>query len=81
MYYIYILISQKDHEKYYVGITADLKRRLFEHNDLNYVSYSKRYAPWEMRTYIAFEDKRKAELFEVYLKSHSGKAFLKKRLF
>ena len=80
MYYVYILISQKNQEKYYVGITTDVNRRLSEHNDSKYVSYSNRNAPWKVRTYIAFEERRSAEQFEIYLKSHSGKAFLTKRL-
>ncbi len=36
--------------------------------------------PWELANYIAFKDKGAAYEFEKYLKSHSGRAFLKKRL-
>jgi len=80
MHYIYILVSQRNQLKYYVGITSDINQRLSEHNDSNYVSYSKRHAPWKLKTYIVFENKETAKLFEIYLKSHSGRAFLKKRL-
>jgi hypothetical protein len=31
-------------------------------------------------TYVAFADKQKAQAFELYLKSGSGHAFAKKRL-
>ncbi len=31
MYYVYILQSQKD-EKYYIGVTSNIKKRIKEHN-------------------------------------------------
>jgi len=80
MHFVYILKSQINQRKYYVGITSDINRRLSEHNDSNYVSYSKRYASWKLKTYVVFENKKTAIQFEIYLKSHSGRAFLKKRL-
>ncbi|KKR91135.1 MAG: hypothetical protein UU42_C0021G0002 [Candidatus Woesebacteria bacterium GW2011_GWA1_41_13b] len=36
--------------------------------------------PWKLVWYCAFENKGKAEDFELYLKSGSGKAFVYKRL-
>ena len=32
MHYVYVLLSQKD-DKFYIGFTSDLERRLKEHND------------------------------------------------
>jgi predicted GIY-YIG superfamily endonuclease len=79
MFYVYILISQTDKNRYYIGITKDLKRRLKEHNQAK-AGYSKRYAPWEIGTYIFIGDEELAYKFEKYLKSGSGHAFLKKHL-
>jgi putative endonuclease len=39
-----------------------------------------RNAPWRLVTYVAFSDEQKAESFERYLKSGSGHAFVRKRL-
>jgi predicted GIY-YIG superfamily endonuclease len=78
MYIVYILISQKDYYKYYIGITTDLNKRLDKHNS-NQSGYSKKYAPWEIETYVTFKNRFLAEKFEKYLKSGSGHAFLKKR--
>ena len=78
-YFVYILKSQKDPERYYIGVTQNLKQRLKEHN-AGIVGYSKRYIPWELETYIAFKSQKLAGLFEKYLKSGSGYAFLRKRL-
>ncbi len=60
-------------------MTGDLQRRLREHN-IQKVGYSKRYAPWDLETYITFKNKELAEKFEKYLKVGSGEAFLRKRL-
>ncbi len=59
MYYVYILKSLKDSNRYYIGLTMDIKKRLFEHN-LDESSYSKRYSPWKIETYIAFQNQELA---------------------
>ena len=38
-----------------------------------------KYKPWVLHVYFAFHEKDKALEFETYLKSHSGRAFAKKR--
>jgi putative endonuclease len=79
MRYVYILRSQSDQEHYYTGITDDLKARLAKHNAKE-VRHTSKFAPWELKTYLAFSDDRQAVQFERYLKSASGRAFAKKRL-
>ncbi len=78
-YIVYVLQSVEHPDKYYVGFTTDLKRRLRDHNTESQI-YSKRYAPWRVATYTVFTDRETAAAFETYLKSHSGRAFLHKRL-
>jgi len=79
MYYIYMLRSESNPEKTYIGFTKDLKTRLSAHN-LGQSPYTSKFNPWNLITYIAFNNRQKALDFEKYLKSHSGKAFAKKRL-
>ncbi|HKA74536.1 MAG TPA: GIY-YIG nuclease family protein [Xanthobacteraceae bacterium] len=79
MIYVYILRSITCPERYYVGITRDLRSRLRSHN-AGEVPHTSKYGPWEIKTYIAFADERQAFAFEKYLKSASGRAFAKKRL-
>ncbi len=76
---VYILKSLKNPERHYIGITANLEKRLKEHNDRQ-SAYSRIYAPWELETYVVFKNKKLAEGFEKYLKHGSGNAFLRKRL-
>jgi putative endonuclease len=77
--YVYLLQSESAIGQRYVGVTADLKQRLAEHNAGKSVHTSK-YVPWTLVTYVAFSDEQKAEAFERYLKSGSGHAFARKRL-
>jgi predicted GIY-YIG superfamily endonuclease len=42
--------------------------------------HTSKYKPWNLISYLAFNDKARALSFEKYLKSHSGKAFANKRL-
>ncbi len=78
MFYVYILRSSKSGILYY-GYTADLKKRLKEHNN-GLSSFTKGHRPWKLVSYTAFIDRTKAKDFELYLKSGSGKAFVYKRL-
>ena len=79
MYTVYILKSLKYPTRIYIGLSQDLTKRLTAHNK-GTCDYTKKYGPWELRTYVVFQDKGKARDFEEYLKSGSGFAFLKKRL-
>ena len=79
MTYVYILQSETDTERYYVGLTGDLRNRLPSHN-AGRVAHTSKYRPWRLNTYVAFSDKNRAALFEQYLKTGSGRAFSRKRL-
>jgi putative endonuclease len=79
MWYVYLLQSEKFPDQRYVGVTADLKTGLPDHN-VGKSAHTSKYTPWKLVTYVAFSDKQKAEVFERYLKSGSGHAFAKRRL-
>lgn len=79
MYYVYILESIKIPEHFYVGYTSDLRIHLHEHNS-GACRYTNMYKPWKLKAYFAFDKKEKAEHFESYLKTHSGREFQKKYL-
>ena len=79
MYYVYILKSLSDGERFYVGYTNNLKLRLQEHN-AGTCRHTNKYKPWQIQTYFAFDEQKKAENFEKYLKSHAGRNFQKKYL-
>lgn len=74
MYFVY---SLKCKDGYYVGCTDNVEERLERHQK-GYVPATKERRPIELTNYIAFTDKYKAFEFEKYLKSGSGRAFIKK---
>ena len=78
MYFVYLLMSQKDNECY-VGSTEDIERRLEDHNSGKVPSTANR-RPLELIYYEAYTDKRDALGREKFLKSGSGKRYLKKQL-
>jgi predicted GIY-YIG superfamily endonuclease len=79
MWYVYIIRSVAFPEQEYTGATLDLRRRISDHN-AGKSSHTTKFKPWTLIWYCAFRDKYKALEFERYLKSHSGRAFAKKRL-
>ena len=79
MKYVYLLRSLSHRDERYVGITEDLQRRLAEHN-AGKVPHTSKFPPWEIATAIRFSDDGKAQAFERYLKSGSGRAFANKHL-
>ena len=74
MYYVYTL---KCKDGYYVGCTDDVKDRLDRHQKGQVPATANR-LPIILEFYFAIEDKYKAFEFEKYLKSGSGRAFIKK---
>ena len=79
MHYVYLLHSESVTGQRYIGVTSDLKQRLADHN-AGKSPHTSKYLPWKLVTYVAFSDEKKAIIFERYLKSGSGHAFAKKRL-
>jgi putative endonuclease len=78
-FYVYILQSETDPERFYTGLTDDLRKRLRNHNS-GRVAHTSKWKPWRLKTYIAFSERRRGARFERYLKSSSGRAFVKKHL-
>jgi len=66
-------------ERFYIGLTEDLRARLKKHN-AGEVPYTSKFRPWKIKTAVDFKERERAAQFEIYLKSASGRAFAKKRL-
>jgi predicted GIY-YIG superfamily endonuclease len=74
MNYVY---SLKCKDGFYIGCTNDLKDRIKRHQ-AGQVDATKNRLPVELDFYIALSDEYKAFSLEKYLKSGSGRAFIKK---
>jgi putative endonuclease len=79
MYYVYLLKSTKDPNRRYIGFTEDLRTRIADHNEGKNPSTAP-YRPWHLQTYLAFSSKKQALAFEKHIKSGSGHAFARRRL-
>jgi len=77
MHYVYLIKSVHNRSQHYVGQTADLKTRILVHNSGKSV-HTARYRPWHLVCYLGFAESERAMGFERYLKSGSGKTFLKR---
>jgi len=77
MYYVYVIQSLSHPNQHYTGITENLNQRLQDHNEGRSVRTNK-FKPWKVVVAIRFEDEKKARAFEKYLKTGSGRAFMKR---
>ena len=75
MHYVYFLLCKNG--KVYTGSTNDLKDRLARHQK-GQVFFTKDRLPVKLVAYIALQNKYTAFNLEKYLKSGSGRAFIKK---
>ena len=75
--FVYILRSETDPARHYVGVTGDVDERLEWHN-AGPCGYTRQHRPWRVIVSIEFPDKEWAVRFEKYLKSGSGRAFSKR---
>lgn len=78
MWYVYLLTCKDN--KPYTGCTSDLKDRLRCHKE-GHIPATKNRCPIKLHCYFAFQDKYTAYDFEKYLKSGSGRAFMKKHFY
>ena len=70
MYFVYVLKSTK-HNRYYIGVTKDIHKRLKKHNNGSSRS-TKPYRPWVIIYNEKYKDKSDAYRREYYLKSPKG---------
>lgn len=74
MFYLYSIQSEVNPTLFYIGVTTNIEKRLMDHNTGKSVHTNKG-LPWKLVVYIAFADKNKAQAFEKYLKTGSGRMF------
>ena len=78
MFYTYLLESLLD-KSWYIGYSTDLKKRFISHNKgENKATKNKK--PWKLIYYEAYVNKLDAKKRELFLKSGSGRKFIKKQL-
>jgi len=74
MYFVYIIKSLKT-ERYYIGSTNNLERRIYEHN-IGKMRSTKAYIPYTLVYKEAFSDRMDAVRKERYIKSQKSRSFI-----
>jgi len=79
MYWVYVLECSDD-ESWYIGYTSDLQKRVVEHQSGYGSMTTSKKGGWGLIYCEGYLDINDAKGREVFLKSGSGRKFLKKQL-
>ncbi len=77
MIHVYVLKSLNNW-RFYVGMTANVEKRLKEHNS-GFTKSTKGYLPWDLFFFESYPSRFEARKREKYLKSGVGKEFIKEK--
>jgi putative endonuclease len=75
--FVYVLRSDSDPHRHYVGVASRPDERLEWHNN-GPCGYTRAHRPWSILVTIEFATEQQAIRFEKYLKTGSGRAFAKR---
>ena len=77
MFYIYILFSNTSN-KYYIGFTSDIHRRLEEHNNPSrFDKYSAKHLPWGLvLSFPVSSERGQAMIIERFIKRQKNRLFI-----
>lgn len=77
MFCVYVIYN-KDAEKYYIGQTEDIERRLNQHNNHTFKTYTSRFpGEWELIHQESVATRSEALKREKGLKSGRGREYIK----
>ncbi|MDA3840711.1 MAG: GIY-YIG nuclease family protein [Patescibacteria group bacterium] len=79
MFYVYVLNSEKDGNRY-TGFSSDLKKRIEDHQK-GRIEITKNRRPLKLVYYEAFIDEKAARDQEIFYKTSQGRRILDKRLY
>lgn len=79
MYYVYLLQCHND-KSWYIGFTSDLKKRITEHQGRYGCRTTSMKNDWRLIYHETYLNKLDALGREKFLKSESGRVYLKKQL-
>ena len=74
-YIVYILYSEKC-DKYYVGQSEDLQKRLYEHNNNKGGKFSKSYSPWKLVYHENYVSRIEAIAREKEIKNKKSRKYI-----
>ena len=75
MFHVYVLYSQK-FDKIYIGMTSDIDKRIFAHNNLP-KGWTSHFRPWMLVYFESFDSAKQALAREKQLKSSRGREYIR----
>jgi putative endonuclease len=76
-YFVYILYSKK-FNKFYIGQTANVERRILQHNVSEENTFTSKYRPWILKLALKVSDRSTAMKIEKYIKGRKSKIYINK---
>ncbi len=77
-YFVYVIYADQ-FDKIYIGMTSNLEKRIFAHNNLP-KGWTKNFRPWRLIYSEEFPTKSEALKREKELKSHQGRSFIRNEI-
>jgi putative endonuclease len=77
MHYLYIIYSRSA-DKYYVGVTGNVKQRLDQHNNSERDTFTSKYRPWELLAVYSCKDMSTARTIESFIKRQKSRNLLRR---
>ena len=78
MYFVYIIYSEKLN-RFYIGTTDDLDKRIEQHNSAFYPnSFTSKGIPWVLKVHFTFEVSSHAYFAEKFIKRMKSNVFIRK---
>jgi putative endonuclease len=74
-YWVYILYSKKL-DKYYIGCTDDINRRLAEHNAVDNRNWTASGSPWTLYHSMSCHSLKQARQIEYHIKQMKSKKYI-----
>ena len=78
MFFVYVIVSEVNGLRFYVGLTGNVEERIKQHNSGRTRS-TKGFVPWELFYAEVFKTRQEAREREKYLKSGSSKESIKRK--
>ena len=78
-YYTYVIYSEM-FDKIYIGYSADVNRRVENHNSQINKGWTRSFRPWKLVHFEEFNTKSEAMNREKELKSYKGREFIRNHI-
>ena len=77
MFYVYLIYSPSA-DRFYIGHSSNPWRRVDEHNQYGFNTYTSKFRPWNLKSIFSVESKSQAIRLEKFIKSQKSRRSIEK---